>query len=318
MATGRRIDFILAGAQKGGTTTIDGYLRTHPAIEMAAVKEVHFFDREAFIRGGRLRLGGSPCLATIAEIAFSCPQSRTELYDRYHQNWTWMPSRIRGESTPDYLRLPEAIGRMAAYNPGLKVVCAIRNPIDRAWSNWRMTHGNRTEALDFRSALEAEDARIAAGLRRFDYLRRSRYGEQLANLYAHFPREQCHLVRFEDLVTSPASTIRNLFEFLGVSPHTVPDSLHLKTGGMRDVGPPADLIKKIADQLEPDLRMFETLTGWDCRSWRNSSQRPMSRGEERRLRRRAKWRTLRVALGEARRNFLGDTPPLAALGRWSV
>jgi hypothetical protein len=166
MATGRRIDFILAGAQKGGTTTIDGYLRTHPAIEMAAVKEVHFFDREAFIRGGRLRLGGSPCLATIAEIAFSCPQSRTELYDRYHQNWTWMPSRIRGESTPHYLSMPVAIERMAEYNPGLKIVCTIRNPIDRAWSNWRMTHANGTEALDFRSALEArrrpEELRLLA------------------------------------------------------------------------------------------------------------------------------------------------------------
>ncbi|MCA0448534.1 MAG: sulfotransferase, partial [Proteobacteria bacterium] len=45
MGTGMgRVDFFIAGVQKGGTTALDHYLRDHPAIQMASVKEVHAFD----------------------------------------------------------------------------------------------------------------------------------------------------------------------------------------------------------------------------------------------------------------------------------
>ena len=42
----RKLDFVIAGAQKAGTTTLDDILRRHPQLQMAAVKETHFFDDE--------------------------------------------------------------------------------------------------------------------------------------------------------------------------------------------------------------------------------------------------------------------------------
>src|SRR6185503_6418815 len=120
----RRVDFFVAGVQKGGTTALDAMLRRHPAIQMARlngkdVKEVHFFDDES--------------------IDWSAPD-----YGKLHRHYDWSESRVRGEATPIYLYWPNALKRLLAYNPNVKLIILLRHPIHRAFSQWQMeTTGKR-------------------------------------------------------------------------------------------------------------------------------------------------------------------------------
>src|SRR5207342_3103643 len=96
-------------------------LREHPRIGMAAEKELHFFDNEQLF-------AGQPSNPDAAG-----------LYSRYHDAFRHCPpERLRGESTPSYMYWPDAPKRICQYNPGMKFVFLLRNPILRAFSHWNM------------------------------------------------------------------------------------------------------------------------------------------------------------------------------------
>jgi hypothetical protein len=126
---------------------------------------------------------------------------------------------LRGEATPFYLYDLAAHDRIRSLVPHARLVLLLRDPVDRAHSNW--THlwnaGLEPEA-DFRAACRAEPARKAAGWAPFwHYVGLGRYGHQLQHLYQRFPREQVLLLRYRDLKDSPAATLDRVCAFLGVS-----------------------------------------------------------------------------------------------------
>lgn len=114
------IDFVIAGTQKGGTTALDRYLRKQPGIAMASRKEIHFFDDEENF------------------------QIQPVDYTTYYANFVARsPARLRGESTPIYMYWKAVAPRMARYNPALKVIIVLRNPITRAFSHWNWNGPSR-------------------------------------------------------------------------------------------------------------------------------------------------------------------------------
>src|SRR2546422_6756035 len=155
-----RVDFVVAGTQKGGTTTLDLYLREHPRISMATRKEVHFFDIDE--------------------------NFRTEAVDYavYHANFAARsPLQLYGECTPMYMYWEPAAARMARYNPALKIVIILRNPITRAYSHWNMEREKCREALPFLEAVQTEPDRAQQmwprQLRHRAYVHRGFYARQL-------------------------------------------------------------------------------------------------------------------------------------------
>jgi hypothetical protein len=125
---------------------------------------------------------------------------------------------LRGESTPFYLYDPDAQRRLHQAVPDARLIAVLRDPIDRAHSNW--THlwsaGLEPEG-DFLAACRLEQRRAEAGWAPFwRYLDLGRYGEQLQRLYTRFPHEQVLLLRYWQLREEPAPTLDRICRFLGV------------------------------------------------------------------------------------------------------
>jgi hypothetical protein len=214
-------EFLVIGAPKAGSTAVHEALVQHPELFLSNPEEPKFF----------LTDGQRPSRATQRGPGDAHgAQEWVWRRERYEQLFDVAPhGALRGESTPFYLWDRAAHLRIRALIPDVKMIAIIRDPIDRAYSNW--THlwsdGLETEP-DFGTACELEAARIEHGYAPFwRYLELGRYGEQFEHLFRVFPREQVHILRYRQLVDDPEHTLDAIAGFLGVAPglvHTVPSS----------------------------------------------------------------------------------------------
>jgi len=195
---GKRVGFLVAGAQKAGTTALFDYLAELPGLELPAVKEAHFFDDEE-------------------RVDWSAPD-----YAPYHALFG-DPARLWGEATPIYLYWPNALERIRVYNPAIKLILLFSDPIERAWSHWKMEYARGKETEPFGWCIREGRARMAdagpyPGFHRvFSYVERGYYGRQLARVMRLFPRDQLLLIGSDDLRREPTATIRKVCEFLNIA-----------------------------------------------------------------------------------------------------
>src|SRR5256712_8322135 len=173
-----RLDFIVAGAQKSGTTALHYFLGKHPEIALPDKQELHFFDDEE---------------------RFAGEANYNALHGSFHLKRRWS---IAGECTPIYVYWKPAIERIWKYNPGIKLLILLRNPVERAFAHWNMQRFKGREPLDFFDAVREEQTRIAGAppveARRFAYVDRGFYARQLARLFKFFPREQVKVLKFDE------------------------------------------------------------------------------------------------------------------------
>ncbi len=244
----KTIDFVVAGAQRSGTTTLDRFLRGHASLAMARTwKELHFFDHEAHFRDAAVD------------------------YAAYHANFEpRMPGQLRGESTPSYMYWEPAAARMARYNPALKVIIILCNPITRAHSHWNKKQQRGREPLPFLEALRAEPERARAALplqvHRTSYADRGFYTSQLRRLWSHFPVEQTLVSRSEQLQAEPEPTLQRVANFLGPIPfpRDAPEAANVRQYE-RPLSPQEwDYLAGFYAEVIPAL---ERLLGWDCSRW---------------------------------------------------
>lgn len=200
-------DFFIAGVPKAGTTALHAALVPHPELFLPPVKEPKFFLSD----GRPPTTGGPGDVQTYQEHVWR----RAD----YEALFAPAPAGSRlGEATPFYLYDLKAHERIKALVPSARLVILLRDPVDRAHSNW--THlwnaGLEPEA-DFLTACRAEPARQAAGWAAFwHYLGLGLYGRQMEHLFRHFPREQVLLLRYRDLKDYPAETLDRVCKFLEV------------------------------------------------------------------------------------------------------
>ena len=203
-------DFFIIGAPKAGTTALHAALAAHPGLFMSTVKEPKFFltDGPPPTRGG-----GPGDAQTYREHIWRRPEYEA-LFDEAP------PGTLRGESTPFYLYRQDAQERIQALVPAAKLIVILRDPVERAHSNWTHLWSAGLDPIgDFVRACAEEDTRIAGGWADFwRYTRLGRYGEQLESLFLRFPREQVFLLRYRALINAPAQTLDDICEFLGVHP----------------------------------------------------------------------------------------------------
>ncbi len=126
---------------------------------------------------------------------------------------------LRGESTPFYLYSHDAQRRIRELVPQARLIVVLRDPIERAHSNWTHLWSAGLDPIDdFVRACAAEDQRVAAGWAEFwHYKRLGLYGQQVEHLYSVFPREQVLVFRYRELVEDPPATLDRICGFLGVS-----------------------------------------------------------------------------------------------------
>ena len=190
------VNFIVAGVQKGGTTALFDYLSDDRAYRLSKVKEIHFFDDES--------------------VDWASPD-----YDAYHAQFDWTdPTAIRGEATPIYLYWPRSLERIAAYNPAMRLIVMLRDPVERAWSHWRMETARGAETEPFAWCIRQGRQRLFKAKpwgvhREFSYVERGFYGEQLERLYSFFPREQVLVLQAGELRADPGAVLDQVGRFLG-------------------------------------------------------------------------------------------------------
>jgi hypothetical protein len=243
-----QVSFVVGGTQKGGTSALDAFLRQHPQICMAEDrKEVHFFDTEE-------------------NFATGAPN-----YSRYHALFSPNAQhRVIGETTPNYMYWEPAPPRIWSYNSAMKWILVLREPVSRAFSHWNMKRARGAEPLPFAAALEREDERSRAALplqgRSFSYLGRGYYAHQVRRLFSIFGRENCLVLLTADLRDNHGSTLRKVFEFLGVDPHFAPPAQQV-FGHSYEAQIDEDIRLKLLDLFYFDVRELERLIDRDLSHW---------------------------------------------------
>ena len=203
-------DFLVIGVPKAGTTALHAALARHPGLYMSAVKEPKFFLTD----GPPPAKGGGPGDAlTWREHIWRRPEYEALFAPA-------PPGTLCGESTPLYLYDRTARRRIREALPDAKLIVIVRDPVERAHSNWTHLWSAGLEPVgDFIRACGEEERRIAAGWAGFwHYTGLGRYGEQLEDLFTLFPREQVLVLRYRMMVDEPAQTLDRICSFLGVEP----------------------------------------------------------------------------------------------------
>lgn len=203
-------DFLIVGAPKAGTTALHAALAGHPDVFVSDPKEPKYW----------LCDGAPP------------PHWRGHGDRHSQQEWIWRaeeyaalfagvdPHVARGESTPFYLWSRGAHRRIARALPEVRLIAVVRDPIDRAYSNWMHLWSDGLEPLsDFEEAFAKQDERVAAGWAPFwRYRELGLYGEQLAHLFELVDRDRVLVLRYRDLIDEPGATIDRACHFLGIRP----------------------------------------------------------------------------------------------------
>jgi Sulfotransferase family len=202
-------NFIVIGAAKAGTTSLYWYLAEHPAVFMSPVKETNYFAY-GLDADGRL-LYGDP-----EYHAF--PVKTLEEYQQLFAGAAH--ARAVGEASPIYLECPQAAQRIRTLLPAVQIICSIRHPVDRAYSDYVMYLRHRGRRLD-----PVRDLTTTAAWAQPDsrWMQIGRYDEQLSRYFEAFPRAQIRVFLFDDLKRSAGQVIQEVYQLLDVDPLFVPD-----------------------------------------------------------------------------------------------
>jgi hypothetical protein len=203
LETMNKPNFLIVGAPKCGTTAMYQYLAAHPDVYMSALKEPHFFAED---------IPGMRQVTTMDKYESLFPHS-------------WQRYRRQGEASVYYLFSNVALGRVREFNPSAQLIIMLRNPVDMALSyhGGELFYG-KEDVADFVTAWQLQDQRkkglaIPAGCRDPELLQYRKVvalGSQVERALAIFPREQVHLVFFDDFVRETRREYEKLLEFLDI------------------------------------------------------------------------------------------------------
>lgn len=246
----RHVNFLIAGVQKAGTSSLYQLLKRHPAIGLSSVKEVHFFDDES--------------------IDWSKPA-----YDRYQ---SYFPKRRRaiawGEATPIYSYWPNALERIKAYRPDMRLILLFRDPISRAYSAWSHQRRKGREPLSFAQAIRDGRNRISHlpdhANRHFSYIERSLYGEQLGRCLRLFPQRQVLALDCSQLTTDPSGLLARVTSFLDIAMPPDPAQAiqaNARPHDQQEEPPSVADIQLLAELFSGDLNRFAQLIDYSIADW---------------------------------------------------
>lgn len=195
--------FLLGGTEPAGLNFLFSCLRQHPDVYLPPFlqPEPNFFSKSA-------------------EHARGLDHYRARYFH------AWQGQAAVGEKSGRYLFSPEAPARIVAALPDVRMIFILRDPVERAHSNWRFTAQAGFEWLSFEEALEREEERTAADLASprwrevlpRTYFRKGLYAEQLERYLALLPRERVLVLQSEALREDARPHLRRTFELLGVDP----------------------------------------------------------------------------------------------------
>jgi hypothetical protein len=194
-----KLDFIIGGGVASGTSFLSSTLVDHPDIYISKIQrpEPNFYHYSwKFNRG----------------------------VEWYKNQWfsDQGSQSVIGERSSLLLTSEVAPERIASLFPKIKLVFCLRNPIERAWANYRFTVLEGLESMDFADAIAAEEKRMKeaseswAEVQPHAYVYRSRYADGIKRYFKFFSKEQILFLKSETLSAEPVATLNRVCDFLGV------------------------------------------------------------------------------------------------------
>jgi hypothetical protein len=245
-----RAGLFVAGIQKAGTTTLFRLLAQHPRLLAPTRKETHVFDDET--------------------LDWTAPDPAG-----FHAMFPGAtPDRIGFDCTPIYVFWPPSLPRILRYNPDARIVIIFRDPIDRAWSHWRMERRRGAEPLSFSAAIREGRARLPAGdpldpaWRVHSYVERGCYATQIRRVLDIVPRGNLLFLDLGDLAADHRGVLDRIAGFLGIEPFPDLAARHdhasRADGQVMDAADAAYLRRVFLPEVEP----LPGLTGLRVDRWR--------------------------------------------------
>lgn len=206
-------DFLIAGAQRAGTTSLYQYLSTHPAVvPPRLIKGAHYFDLH-FAEDLDWYRAHFPTRRRLARVAagLGC-------------------RAVTGEGSPYYMFHPSIPDRIATTLPEVNVIVVLRDPVNRAWSQYQHEFARGYDQLSFEGALVAENERLEGEVPRLlrdpayvsrshvhhSYVGRGRYIEQIRRLHKALGADRVLVCEFGELKRDAQAVFNRVTDFLGL------------------------------------------------------------------------------------------------------
>ncbi|MCG8469073.1 MAG: sulfotransferase [Gemmatimonadetes bacterium] len=204
-------NFFCIGAMRTGSTSLHAYLDQHPDIFMSRQKETDYF----------VFSGDTSVVPTRGHHRY-----RAETLDDYRKQFRgWNGETAIGEVSPSYLLYPHVAERIGATVPDARVICCLRDPVERTYSHYSFNRKYDLEEVEsFGEALDLETERGAYDGYCFAYTHLSLYDRQLARYFDVFDASRIHVYLFDDFKRDPVGVLQGIFAFLGVDPDFEPDT----------------------------------------------------------------------------------------------
>jgi hypothetical protein len=236
----RKLSFVVAGTQKGGTTALDKFMRKHKQICMPRFrKELHYFDADSIDTS----------------------------YTNYHK--CFFPdgdAKVIGEITPIYMFRPGVLEQLHLYNKNLKLVFSLRDPIERAYSQWNMLRDKSSSNDRFDLNRQLKEYSEKGDFDRGHTIKRGMYYSQISTAVRIFGKENIHIIVSEDLRESYLSVLQGLSEFLGISNFDVADNIIAHKREYESAISKDDYLK-LKDNFLPDATRLSDDFGVDISKW---------------------------------------------------
>lgn len=176
-------NFLIVGTRKGGTSSLQKYLRNHPDIFVAEGELFFFSDEDKYNRG-------------------------IEYYESFFSNCK--NERIIGEKSNPYMIVKEAPQRIREHFPKMKLIFLLRHPVERAYSGYWQNVRSKKTFCTFNEAIETNEIEYYDST----FIEVSSYSKQIKRFYKYFPKNQILIIKTEDLKNNRIATIKKVLEFL--------------------------------------------------------------------------------------------------------
>ncbi|MGM0579210.1 MAG: sulfotransferase family protein [Bacteroidota bacterium] len=196
-------NFLIIGAGKSGTTSVDNYLKQHPDIFISAVKEPNFFGYEL---NSAKDFKGSPQLNHYNSSVTNF-DDYVKLFENASEN------QLKGETSNTYMYHENAADRIKHYMPDAKLIAILRQPAERLFSRYlHLARENKLPTQNFEDCLD----KSSIWWQRNDLIKEGFYGQYLEKYFKHFDKSQIKVFLFEELKGNPEKLHKEIFQFLGV------------------------------------------------------------------------------------------------------
>jgi Sulfotransferase family len=242
-------NFVVIGAPKCGTTSLHYYLSQHPEVYVPKRKELHYFSYAHMHR-----FAAGPGDAHILKPLCATRQA----YERHYEK-VGKESAV-GDISPSYLYYAEVSERIKTELGHPKIIVVLRDPIDKAFSQYMHLVRDNRETLSFYDALMAEKRHERDGWAAlWRYSESSLYAAKLKRYLDDFGADQVKILLFAELSRNPQAVLRDIFHFLDIDPNFHPDtSAVLNKSGLPKSRALADFLVKpnvvttVAKKLVPE------------------------------------------------------------------